>query len=390
MRIYKPEDEEKLRLSAQAEAWRKNGLITEPQFREIETSTHTNLKRTTLMLRLLLFGFAGVLTAAVVAFVLWALDLTNGGEAVWFAVAGVLAYAAAERLAGPLRLYRHGVEEAFAAGALVLALLAAAYFIKHGLGMYGFEKETLIEVLAAAGCFALYARFRHLYLALAGVLALAYLPFSVFDEVLWERASLAVLLGLGLMVTWREERAEPPVLLREEASFLFAFLLLGLCLAVNLRLGDFRPWDISHVLKASAGVPPAAYWLSYALTFLIPLAGLAAGIKPPRRALLIASFAGFILALSTNKDYLGFQHYAWDPAVLGALLIGTSAALERRLKREWNGYTAEELSSPASHGLEAAALAAGAAGVAPARAPEPGGADFGGGSSGGGGSSRTF
>ena len=39
MRIYKTDDEEKLRLFMQAETWRRNGLITEPQFREIEVST---------------------------------------------------------------------------------------------------------------------------------------------------------------------------------------------------------------------------------------------------------------------------------------------------------------------------------------------------------------
>ena len=157
MRIYSPEDEEKLRLSAQAGAWRKNGLITEPQYREIETATRTDLKRTTLMLRLLLFVFAGVLTAATVAFGLWLLDLRDGGDSVWLAIAAVLAYAAAERLAGPLRFYRHGVEEAFAAGALVLALMAATYFIKHGLGLYGVGEHVMLEILAAAGCFALFS-----------------------------------------------------------------------------------------------------------------------------------------------------------------------------------------------------------------------------------------
>jgi hypothetical protein len=392
MRIYSPEDEEKLRLSAQAETWRRSGLITEPQLREIGTAARTDLKRTTLMLRLLLFVFAGLLTAATVAFVVWALDLRDAGEAVWLAIAAVLAYAAAERLAGPYRFYRHGIEEAFAAGTLVLALLAAAYFIKHGLGMYGDSESIALEALAAAGCFALFARFRHLYLALAGVLALTFVPFTYFDEVLWQRAFLMAILGLGLVATWREERPETPVLIREEISFLFAALLFGLCLAVNLRLGDFRPWDIPHILKNSAGVPPAAYWLSYALTFLIPLAGLAAGIRTRRRALLIASSAGLILALSTNKDYLGFQHYAWDPAVLGLLLIVVSTALERRLKKEWHGYTAEQLLSPATHGLEAASVAAGVAGIAPAAAVTPGesGPNFGGGASGGGGSSRTF
>lgn len=392
MRIYRPEDEEKLRLAAQAEAWLRNGLITEPQLLEIQAAARTDLKRTTLMLRLLLFVFAGVLTAATVAFVCWALELRNGPEAVWFAIAGGLVYAAAEQLAGRYGFYRHGVEEACAAGALVLTLLAADHFIRHGLGMYGSGKQLMLEATAAAGCFALYARFRRFYLALAGVLALALIPFTFFDEVIWQRAFLAGIFTLGLLVTWREESPETPVLIRKENAFLFAVLLFGLCLAVNLRLGDFRPWDIPRILKSAAGVPPAVYWVSYILTFLIPLAGLAAGIRTRRRALLAASAAGLILALCTNKDYLGFRHYAWDPAVLGALLIGISAALERRLKKEWNGYTAEELVSPASHGLEAAAVAAGAAGVAPAAnaAPGEGGAHFGGGSSGGGGSSRTF
>lgn len=392
MRIYAAEDEEKLRLTLQAEAWRRNGLITDAQFREIETSARTDLKRTTLMLRLLLFVFAGLLTAATVAFVFWMLDLRDGGDTVWLAIASALAYAAAERLAGPLRFYRHGAEEAFAAGALVLALLASVYFIKHGLGLYGSGKHLMLEALAAAGCFALYARFRHLYLALAGVLALAFIPFTLFDEVIWQRAFLSSIFILGLLATRQAERAEPPVLLREESSFLSAFLLLGLCLAVNLRLGDLRPWNAPYILKVRAGVAPAAYWLSYLLTFLIPLAGLTAGLRARRRALLIASAAGLILALCTNKDYLGFRHYAWDPAVLGILLIGISIALERRLKQEWNGYTARQLLTPASHGLEAAAVAAGAAGVSPAAnaAPGEGGANFGGGSSGGGGSSRGF
>ena len=392
MRLYKPEDEEKVRLSAQAELWRRNGLITEPQFREIGSSTRTDLKRTTLMLRILLFVFTGILTAATVAFVNWCLDLRDGGEAVWLAIAAVLAYAASERLAGPLRFYRHGVEEAFAASTLILTLMAAAYFIKHGLGMYGAGEEILLEVLAAAGCFTLYARFRHLYLALAVVLALAFIPFTFFGEVVWQRAFLGAIFTLGLIVTWIEERSEPTVLLREEASFLFAFLLLGLCVAVNLRLEDLRPWDIPNILTVRAGVAPAVYWFSYILTFLIPLAGLAAGIRSRRRALLAASAAGLILALCTNKDYLGFRHYAWDPAVLGALLIGISAALERRLKKEWHGFTAEQLLIPAANGLEAAAVAAGMAGTAhaAAAAPEEAGVNFGGGSSGGGGSSRTF
>jgi len=391
MRIYKPEDEEKLRLYGRAAAWRRSALITEPQLLEIRSASETDFKRTTVMMRILMFIFTVLLAATSVSFVGWLLQLREGDAAVWWAIAAGLSYAAAELLAGRWRFYRHGAEEAFAAAALFLALLAVWYFLKHGAEMNGDALSAAMEAFAAAGALALFARFGFLYMALAGILALAAIPFTFIDGAGPQRAFLAVMLLLGLLITWRSESAETPLFKRDETTVLFASLFFGLCLAVNLRLGDMGPWNSGRALAAGAGVSRPFYWTTYLLTFLIPIAGMTAGIKARRRALIIASAAGLILALCTNKDYLGFQHYAWDPAVLGLLLIIVSSALERRLKKERNGYTAQELVAPASDGLEAAALAAGAAGLSPIK-PEAGegGVSFGGGSSGGGGSSRSF
>ena len=391
MRIYKPEDEEKLRLFSRAAAWRRSALITDSQLQEIRSSAQTDLRRTTVMLRILMFIFTVLLTAATVGFVGWIQHLNSVDEALWWALAAVLSYVTAELLAGRCRFNRHGAEEAFAAGALLLALLSVRHFLDHGAGMSGDALSAAMEALTALGAFVLYARFGFMYMALGGILALAFIPFTLIDGVEAQRIFLSGMLCLGLLLTWRGERAGTPLFRREETSILFASLFLGLCLAVNLRLGTLGQWNPGHALTAGPGVSRVFYWATYLLTFLIPMAGMAAGIKARKRALIIASAAGLILALCTNKDYLGFRHYAWDPAVLGALLIGVSAVLERRLRKERNGYTAQELVSPASGGLEAAALAAGAAGLAPSNpAAGEGGVPFGGGESGGGGATRGF
>ncbi len=389
MRIYKPGDEEKLRLCGRAAAWRSTKLITETQFLAIKAAAATDLKRTTVIMRILMFIFTALLAAATAAFVVWALDLRGVRHAVWWAFAAGLSYTAAELLAARWRFYRHGAEEAFAAAALVLALMTVGYFFDKGAGLHGDALSAAMEVFAAAGAFALFIRFGFLYMALAGLLALAAIPFTFLDGAVAQRGFLAAILILGLVITRRGEEPVVPLFKRDETSVLFASLFLGLCLAVNMRLVDFGPWNYRHALAPLAEVPRPVYWFTYLLTFLLPLAGLAAGLKARRRALIIASAVGLIVALCTNKDYLGFQHYAWDPAVLGALLIVISAVLERRLRKEWGGYTAAELVVPASDGLEAAALAAGAAGLAPAK-PEAGGVSFGGGESGGAGSSRSF
>jgi lysylphosphatidylglycerol synthetase-like protein (DUF2156 family) len=109
-----------------------------------------------------------------------------------------------------------------------------------------------------------------------------------------------------------------------------------------------------------------------------------------------ASVILFILALSTNKDYLGFRHYAWDPILLGVAMIAVAVAVTRWLdageQGMRNGFTARSLVKPEDHGIGlqdmGAAALPGMAGVPQpqAQADRP----YEGGQSGGGGASGNF
>ncbi len=98
-----------------------------------------------------------------------------------------------------------------------------------------------------------------------------------------------------------------------------------------------------------------------------------------------------LLTLATNKDYLGFKHYAWDPAIFGAVLIIAAIVIMRWLanggREARNGFTAQNLLKPENHGINLAAIGAAVlpgaihANLPPASPDKP----FDGGQSGGGG-----
>jgi hypothetical protein len=94
------------------------------------------------------------------------------------------------------------------------------------------------------------------------------------------------------------------------------------------------------------------------------------------------------LTLATNKGYLGWTHYPWDPAVFGLVLVVAAAFLSRRFRGRRTGITAEDVWKAETHGLEPAAL--GAAILSPTIAPSAAPPRFGGGASGGGGASSGF
>jgi hypothetical protein len=178
-----------------------------------------------------------------------------------------------------------------------------------------------------------------------------------------------------------------------------ACLLAGIYLAVNLRLpelgrahfGDPAPFAEPH-----AGFPPLFYWATYGLTFLVPALGLYLGLKGRKRIVINISLITALLTLATNKDYLGFTHYAWDPAVLGVVMVAAAIVIMRWLangsREARNGFTAKNLLKPEDHGINpadlGAALLPGAiqANLPPSSPERP----FAGGQSGGGGASSGY
>ncbi len=119
----------------------------------------------------------------------------------------------------------------------------------------------------------------------------------------------------------------------------------------------------------------------------MPVLVLAFGIMKRRRAFIDTGLLISLITVVVNKDYLGLKHYAWDPAILGILLLGTALASLRLLKNSKQGFTSEDLLKPEGHGIDLAVIAAFAA----PSAESPGPADpFSGGQSGGAGASRKY
>jgi len=394
MKIYTDAEERLVHARRQARAWARSGLMTEEQRKRAEAETDTGLVETNLFLRVLLFGFAALCLGAVVSFFFWASGIRRpAGMAVLMLVFCGPAYALAEFFVRRSRFYRHGVEEALAAGATYLAC--------GGLGLLFSEwglspaRETLVLcLLAFAGGVFLYLRFGYLYAVFAAVIALAFVPFQFSLAPLWERTILFVLLAVCLAANGWSDRGEREDFRKERNAFLQGALLLGLSLTGNLRLTEIFGRGFPGAYNA--GQPGGFYWTTYAVVWLLPIFGFYFGLRGRKRALIVAAGVAGLLTLVTNKSYLEMKRYAWDPAILGVVLAGTAIFLMRWLNRgpgraRW-GFTADNLLKPENHGVDAEALGVAVFGAPDARdaaaAPAPG--PGGGGASGGAGASSGF
>ena len=394
--LYTPEQEENLFIRRQARTWHRSDLIAKGQLRAIDARTDPQVTDTHPFFRILFVIFTFICWGAVIGFFFWVMNPHGKVETAFplllFAFA---AYGLAEWLVKANRWYRHGVEEALAAEAICLSCVAMALLLEN----HGYDQTIVLKVsiLFAVLAFWLYLRFGHLYAALFGYLALCSLPFHLNLSAVYLRIDLLLILGASLLLSVMSAKHAGEAFRKEKNAIIQAVLFTGLYCTMNLRLPDmgksfFEPLP----LQPYAGFPPALYWLSYALTFFIPAVGLFYGLKERRRAFIIVGAIAAVVTFSTNKDYLGMRHYAWDPAILGVVLVISALALIRWLSggegKSRHGITAENLLTPENNGIDLAALAAAvvpsytAAGQAPPQSPSP----FEGGQSGGGGAERPY
>lgn len=393
MRIYAEEQEERLLLRRRAAAWLRAGFVSPAQAAAIDGENASDLRTAGFFFRVLLFFFTMMALSAIFWMAVWAFRLggwrSMGPACLLFAAA---CYAAAERAASRHRLHRHGIEEAAAVAALgwSSAGFYLAFIESQGYGHKGIVALCL-WVAFGAGWF--YKRFGFLYAALGAAAALASIPFQYNFSETALRLVLAGMSGLFFFLSLRASGPGKGDVRRGEGAFLQAVFLLGAYLALNVRLpalGAAVPWiarETGFYPEAWSG-PAWFYWGSYGAVIAIPAALILAGILLRRKLFLDMGILTAVLTLAVNKDYWGWTHHPWDPAVLGALLGAIGWGLSRRLKGRRTGFTAEDLGRPSSHGLELAAL--GAAVLSPRADPGSSGVRMGGGASGGGGASAGF
>lgn len=389
MRLYAIEDELRVRLGRELRDWTKAGLLTAEQDTALRADLQTDLRRTGVMLRLGLAAFTVVAGSAAIGLVMLVTDLTSEiAIAVTTAGLGATALAAASWLVRRYRLYRYGVEEALAMGAVALvgvsgAMVAAQVFGSNSSAAPWAAGMTAVAITAIH----VYRRFGFPHAAIDALVAIALVPMAIESIGVDARRVVAALVfagGYAYASAWRRQADDD--ITRSDAEVVRAAAAAGAYLALNVMLTREVLADADHAWFR---------WASWVTTWLLPyVVGRTAVVDRDPRLLRVA--LGMTLAsLYTNKAYLGLSRQPWDPMLLGVVLAVVALALRRWLAAgpdgERHGFTAKPLVERDSAALQLASLAATAMQPAHARqVPESQDPPFSGGRSGGGGASSGF
>ncbi|MEE9910931.1 MAG: hypothetical protein K4571_04330 [Deltaproteobacteria bacterium] len=399
--IYSPEQEEKIYIRKEARTWKRSGLITEDQLRSIQDLTDPQLQQTNLFFRILFFVFTLLCAGAVAGLLVWLTENRIGDKGI--AALGLLASAAcfigAESIVKARGLYRYGIEEALLMAGMVCFVISLLVLVDAGHFNHRVVAVAVCSVVAVmAGL--IYLRFGYLYAAMIGIIALCFVPFQLPLPPAAERLLLALILCGLFIFSLAVDQPGSEDFRKSRYAVIQAGLLVALYLTVNLQvlgLVGLLTRETQIIYLYPKLYPPYLYWSSYVLSFIIPAAGIAWGIRSRKRLVLDAGLIMAIATLATNKSYLGMTRYAWDPAILGIVLVALSLLIGRWLargpKKVRQGFTAEDILKPEDHGVSladaAAALTPGA--LYANRPPQmPQDKFFDGGASGGGGAERKF
>ena len=382
MRIYTDADERRIHAQREVGSWLRNRLIDDAQAARLEEDIRVDFVRTNIFMRIGLGAFTAVVVAAAVLLLIELLDLRGDGSIGLIAgMSAVVAFIAAEGLTRSYRLYRFGVEEALAMGAVVLFATSAALLASAS--GWRFDREIAVWLGAAAcGSFVVYLRFGFVYAALSAIACAAFVPFQLHWANPLQRAAAAAVCGVIFLIVRPKRVRLGTDWPGEKFGYIQAAAWAGIYIALNVKL---FPW----IVVSGGGF----YWFTYLATLVLPALGLAIGIKGKDRPMLNVSIAMAIVSLATNKPYLGFARYSWDPILLGLLLIGVAIGLRRWLAKGVDGHRAGFTATPVAIEQRSllTLLSAAPIPVAPrVEAPHATGGQFEGGRSGGGGASGSF
>jgi len=331
MSAYNPDQERAVRLVHRVRDWWESGLITDAQHDRMAADLETGLRRTNIFLRGTLFVFGLMIAMAATGLV--GVLLEPGNSTVWIlaAIAAAAAFAAAAFLINTYRLYRFGIEEAFAVAG-ILFVAAAVGFAFEPLGMFFDDRAVGVAFAAGAvAAFIVFFQFGFVYAAVIGMAFAAVAPFELVDSDLARRLIAATTLA-ALFFAARLQRGDSDdefpganYAVIETAAWGGIYFLLNLKASFWWSHADESGWF---------------YWATYAAIWMLPSAGLWIAIRERHRLLLDLNIALAIATLMSNKAYLGAERYAWDPIVFGLLMIAIAAALRRWLSSGEGGSRA--------------------------------------------------
>ena len=401
MRAYRTSTEEALRTRNLLKDWSSEGFLTEAQYKLTEQETVCELRRTNIFLRLVLFLFTLIIVGAAIGLFFTVIvtrpEMQTTG--IFLLIFAAVSYAAAELAVSQARLYRYGIEEAFAACSV--GLLCAGIWAVWFSGRPYSQPDRMEFLIPAAGAILslwIWHRFGFPYTFLAAMICVCWMPGSWTPSPAAQHLTVAAFYAAGLIAVAALRLRQRFTYLNDVYSIAEALLWGGIYLAINLQLTSIHwlgHWWLGPQSAAQFSRP--FYWTTWALTWCLPPAVLARGLGLKDRFVIAVGAVVVVLTLATNKPYLGLPRQTWDPMLLGALLIGAGFSIRRWLAAGpggiRHGFTARRLSRKDKSWMNTGATAVGF--VAPQSitpAPQTTSPDvhFGGGDSGGAGASSDF
>ena len=382
MSLYSEEDERRIRSQAVVREWTKSGLLDAAQGAALAAELRVDVRRTNGFLRAGLALFTAFVVGASVTLVAVLFDVDRSlPMVVLTAVSAVACFRLAQMLVVRQRFYRFGVEEALAiASAILIAISAAAFADTLNSVDHRFPLVMGLLAAAAAGL-GVYGRFGYVYAAIGALACVAAMPFQLDLPQPAERTLAAVSLAIAFGIARAQRSRHGDEYPGDDYALLQAAAWAGLYLVLNLQL-------------MPAGILGAFYWFTYALIWILPIAGLYLGIRDKDRALLDVSLLMTLSTLLTSKAYLGWTRHEWDPIVLGIFLIASAIAARRWLSAgaggQRNGFTASRILSKESGAVTMLGTASAVFHPKAPSFPEAVDDGFKGGRSGGGGATGTF
>jgi hypothetical protein len=397
--LYSSSQEEYIDIRLQARTWLRSGLISEDQMQAFFGETDPGLHQTNLFFRVLFFIFTLLCAGAVAGLFVWLME--RAGDKLLAMVVlffGIFYFILAEHLVKIRRLYRYGIEEALLMAGMVCFVVSFLVWIDN----HHLNHRTIsvaVCLLFSVISFLIYMRFGYLYAALISLTTVCIIPFQLSLTPVAERVILLCILCSIFIFSLIADKGENENFRKERYTKIQTCLMVAIYLTVNLQI-----LGLTGLLFGATGnirfhpknYPLYLYWTSYVLTFMIPAAGILWGIKSRKRLVLNAGLVMACTTLATNKSYLGMTRYAWDPAILGIVLVVLSIMVHRWLdsgpEQKRQGFTAVNLLKPEDLGISfgdaAAAVTAGA--IADQQPGVKRDSFFEDGKSGGGGASRHF
>ena len=311
MRRYSREEEETIQAQDLIREWMRSGLIEKEQIPRLSEDLQTDVRRTNNFLRLVLLLFTAIIIGASLLLLIDILHITEDrARAMACAAAAAFCFGLAELLVAKFRVYRFGVEEALAIGAVVLVIAG----VVHMMWKANFDSILAMALtIGAVGGLLLYLRFGFVYTGVIAIACAAMIPFPLVHPVVGRHLLAAAI----LLVTF--------VLVRGNDLFRAA-ALAGSYVVLNLHISPDAVTDRGGF-----------YWTTYVMIWLLPVVGLSLSLRARDRLLMDVSGAMLIATLSTNKLYLGLPQQTWDPILFGLFLMIAAVWIRRWLAGGPNG-----------------------------------------------------